>query len=77
MFRKARFRVFILFPLCVLCLCVRTCTVCVHGVGAQRICVARVCVCVCMCVVMGRGLGVWGLRWAGRYRWELPVGSLL
>ena len=28
-------------------------------------------------LVVGHGLGAWCQRWAGRRRWELPVGSLL
>ena len=46
------------------------CTVCV---GAQHICVWGV----GGGLVVGHGLGAWGQRWAGRCRWELPVGSLL
>ena len=48
MFRNERFRVFILFSVCVLCMCVllfADVAVGVRCVGAQRImCVARACV---------------------------------
>ena len=77
-------RVFILFPMralrlcvcavrvCGRCACVCACwwtrAVCVHGVGAQRICVRRGSV----CVVMDHGVGAWGSRWAGGRRWDFP-----
>ena len=57
-----------------LCVCVWTCTICGHGVGAQHICVwrvgMRVRVCGCVC---GNG------SWAGALgpevgRWEAPRG---
>ena len=54
MFRNEHFRVFILFPMCVLCVCAcwQTRAVCVHGVGAQRLCVQHGSVCVCVCARM-------------------------
>ena len=73
------FRVFILFLVCALrvrapvsghalCVCTVLCRcavayVCGAGWGGE--------------LVVGHGLGAWGQRWAGRRRWELPVGSLL
>ena len=74
-FRNERFRVFILFPSSVCyacaCVCLQTCAVRVHGV----------CRCarayVCARVVVGHRIGAWSPRWAGRRRWDFPMGSLL
>ena len=77
-FRNERLRVFILLPVCVLCVCAR--------LFADMCCLCAWCRCtahyvcsmgVCVFVVMDHGLGAWGSSWAGGRKWELPVGSLL
>ena len=77
-FRNERLRVFILLPVCVLCVCAR--------LFADICCLCAWCRCtahyvcsmgVCNFVVMDHGLRAWGPSWAGGRKWELPVGSVL